>query len=165
MTNSLRHRVTSRRGWSVLLAIAFGLLVVAGVRGAADRSVEERVEDISKRLACPICDGESVFESRNETSAAIRVEIRQQVTAGATDDQVIAYIQERSDDNVTLVPSASGIGAWVWVLPVVVFVGAAAGLGFAFVRWRRYAQPQLDPNDELLVAQAMRADASAIDES
>jgi cytochrome c-type biogenesis protein CcmH len=52
------------------------LLAVGATRDGGPSTPEERVEAISRRLACPICDGESVFESRNNASASIRQEIR-----------------------------------------------------------------------------------------
>ena len=34
------------------------------------------MEEISKQLACPVCNGETVYESRNPSSANIRAEIK-----------------------------------------------------------------------------------------
>ena len=96
----------------------------------APRTPQERVEDISRRLACPICDGESVFESRNADSQAIRIEIARQVDTGTvSDDQIINFIEQRFGSKVLLVPRATGIDALVWALPVAALVCAVVGLG------------------------------------
>jgi cytochrome c-type biogenesis protein CcmH len=147
MTNDRSSGAATRRrlnqsvkrwpGWLALLFVVVALLVVGYVRETGPRSTQERIEDISKRLACPVCDGESVFESSNASSTAIRTEIRRQVTSGtATDDQIIAFIEDRFDGNLLLVPKATGIDALVWALPVAAFVCAVVGLGVAFRRWR-----------------------------
>ena len=79
--------------WVLLVFVVGGLLAVGASRDAGARSPKERVEDISRRLACPICDGESVFESRNADSQAIRIEIARQVDTGTvSDDQIINFI-------------------------------------------------------------------------
>jgi hypothetical protein len=77
---------------------------VGATRDSAPRTPQERVEDISRRLACPICDGESVFESRNADSQAIRIEIARQVDTGTvSDDQIINFIEQRFGSKVLLV--------------------------------------------------------------
>lgn len=144
----LNQAVKRWPGWLALLFVVVALLVVGYVRETGPRSSQERIEDISKRLACPVCDGESVFESSNASSTAIRTEIRRQVTGGtATDDQIIAFIEDRFDGNLLLVPKATGIDALVWALPVAAFVCAAAGLGLAFRRWRLAADTVPDEAD------------------
>ena len=145
-------------GWLVLGAAVIALLAVGATRDHGPRTNEERVESISRRLACPICDGESVFESRNNASAAIRTEIEAQVSAGLrSDDEIISFIDQRYPANVLLVPRASGIDALVWALPVVAFVCAVAGLVVAFRRWKRAADTLPTDEDRQIVDAALRA--------
>ena len=119
-----------------------------GTHRAGARTPQERVEDISRRLACPICDGESVFESRNADSQAIRIEIARQVDTGTvSDDQIINFIEQRFGSKVLLVPRATGIDALVWALPVAALICAVVGLGFAFHRWKTAADTVPDDED------------------
>ena len=142
--------------WVLLVLVVGGLLAVGASRDAGARSPKERVEDISRRLACPICDGESVFESRNADSQAIRIEIARQVDTGTvSDDQIINYIEQRFGSKVLLVPRATGIDALVWALPVAALVCAVVGLGVAFRRWKTEADTIPDDADRRLVASAL----------
>ena len=142
-----------------MVLVVIGLLAVGAARDAAPRSPKERVEDISKRLACPICAGESVFESRNADSEAIRVEIARQVGLGTvSDDQIINFIAQRFGSKVLLVPRATGIDALVWALPAAALVCAVVGLGVAFRRWKSAADTIPDAADRALVADALAAD-------
>lgn len=155
MTRTLK----SWPSWVLLVLVVGGLLAVGAARDAGPRSPKERVEDISRRLACPICDGETVFESRNADSEAIRVEIARQVDSGTvSDDQIINYIAQRFGSKVLLVPRATGIDALVWALPAAALVCALVGLGVAFHRWRSAADTVPDDADRLLVAEALAAD-------
>ncbi len=143
-------------GWLLLLLVVVGLLVVGTTRDSGPRTPQERVEEISKRLACPVCDGESVFESRNNASQGIRTEIAAQVNGGtATDDQIVTFIEQRFGGKVLLVPRATGIDALVWALPAAAFVCAVAGLAVAFRRWKRAADAVPDDADRTLVAAAL----------
>ena len=145
--------------WVLLVLVVGGLLAVGASRDAGTRSPKERVEDISRRLACPICDGESVFESRNADSQAIRIEIARQVDTGTvSDDQIINYIEQRFGSKVLLVPRATGIDALVWALPVAALVCAVVGLGVTFRRWKTEADTIPDDADRRLVAAALASD-------
>ena len=157
----MKRAVKSWPSWVLLVMVVVGLLAVGTARDAAPRSPKERVEDISKRLACPICEGESVFESRNADSEAIRVEIARQVDLGTvSDDQIINFIAQRFGSKVLLVPRATGIDALVWALPAAALVCAVVGLGVAFHRWKSAADTIPDDADRALVAEALAADAS-----
>jgi cytochrome c-type biogenesis protein CcmH len=157
----MKRAVKSWPSWVLLVMVVVGLLAVGAARDAAPRSPKERVEDISKRLACPICEGESVFESRNADSDAIRVEIARQVDLGTvSDDQIINFIAQRFGSKVLLVPRATGIDALVWALPSAALVCAVVGLGVAFHRWKSAADTIPDDADRALVADALAADAS-----
>ncbi len=145
-------------GWAALAVVVVALLAVGMSGGNSPTTPEERVEAISKRIACPVCDGESVFESRNNASESIRTEIRNQVEAGvATDDQIVTSIQDVFGGRVLLVPKTTGIDALAWALPVVVAVCAAAGLVVAFRRWRRAGHAVPTDEDRALVAAARAA--------
>jgi cytochrome c-type biogenesis protein CcmH len=151
-----RWSVKSWPSWVLLVFVVGGLLAVGAARDASPRTPQERVEAISQRLACPICDGESVFESRNADSQAIRIEIARQVDTGTvSDDQIINFIVQRFGSKVLLVPRANGIDALVWALPVAALVCAVAGLGVAFRRWKSAADTIPDDEDRRLVAAAM----------
>jgi len=160
MTRSPKRRtLKSWPSWVLLVLVVGGLLAVGATRDAAPRTPKERVEDISKRLACPICDGESVFESRNADSQAIRIEIARQVDTGTvSDDQIINFIEQRFGSKVLLVPRATGIDALVWALPAAAFVCAVVGLGVAFRRWKAAADTIPDDEDRRLVAAALDED-------
>lgn len=151
-------------GWAVLALVLVALLAFGAGRDGGPQTPEERVEEISKRLACPVCDGESVFESRNNASAAIRDQIRTDVDAGQlSDDDIVASIERVYGARVLLVPKATGIDALVWALPVAALVCAVAGLVVVFRRWRREAAVTATDADRALVEQALAGEAATSD--
>ncbi len=51
---------------------------------------------IAQRIACPECDGESVYESQSPAAANIRVAVLKLVEQGTySDDQIIQFIQKQ----------------------------------------------------------------------
>jgi cytochrome c-type biogenesis protein CcmH len=145
----------------VLLAAAFaGLLAFGTLRESGPLSQQDRIDSISRRLACPTCSGESIYVSRAAAAESIYAEIARQVSDGQrNDDEIIAYIESRFGGQVLLVPRATGIDAVVWALPVAVFVASLAVLGMAFARWRRREQSGPSNADRQLVNDALTNEA------
>ena len=143
------------RRWPLLLAVAAAaaLLGVAAVRDTGPLTQQERIESISRRVACPTCQGESIAASRATAAEAIRAEIARQVATGQrSDDEIIGYLESRFGASVLLLPRSTGLDSLVWILPVAVLVVAAAALAAALARWRRAAvsaddgAPEVEPS-------------------
>ena len=129
--------MSRRLSWLLVLFVGVGALAVGATRDRGPLDPGDRIDAISRRIACPVCDGESVYEARNPASEAIRSAIREGVRAGALDDDaVIAGVAEAYGVQVLLVPRATGLDALAWALPVTAAVVAIAALGAAFRRWR-----------------------------
>lgn len=135
-------------GWVLLVLVVVGFLAVGATGDDGPSTPAERADAIAQRIACPTCDGESVFESRNTGSVNIRTAIRQLVDEGAlTDDEIIGRIESSFSGRILLVPRASGLDALVWALPVAALVCALAGLAVTFRRWRQEAAATAGPTD------------------
>jgi cytochrome c-type biogenesis protein CcmH len=163
---SLNRRAKRWPGWVVLLIAVVALLAVGATRDTGPRTPDERVEAISKRLACPVCQGESVYESRNPASVQIREAVKQGVADGVkSDEQIIQDIVVAYDGEELLVPTASGIEALAWALPAAALVIGVTGLTLAFRRWQASARSLGDATDDdyALVAEAL-ADFDAADD-
>ena len=124
--------------WAAAAVIAVAFLVVGSTRTAEPRTQQDRIDAISKRLACPTCQGESIYVSRAPAAESVRAEIARQVaSAQRTDDEIIAYIEDRFGSSVLLVPRSDGLDALIWVLPVTIGILGIGGLWLLFVRWKR----------------------------
>jgi cytochrome c-type biogenesis protein CcmH len=147
--------------WVLLLFVVVGFLAVGASRDRGPSTPAERADAIARRVACPVCDGESVYESRNTASVNLRTAITEMVNEGrASDDEIVAVIERSYGGQVLLVPRASGFDALVWALPVAALVCAVAGLVVTFRRWRREDADARDPTDDerRLVAAALAED-------
>ena len=124
-------------GWVVLAFVVVGLVAVGATRDGGPQTQQERITALEKRLACPVCQGESVFVSRNSASEQIRESIRQGVEGESlSDEQIIDRIVSAYNGEELLVPTGSGIEALAWALPATAFVFGVAGLAIAFRRWQ-----------------------------
>lgn len=149
--------------WLVLLFAAVAVLAIGASRDRGVSSPEERAAAIERQLACPECDGESVYESQAPAAVNIRTQIRNRVDDGTmSDDEIIAEVVTAHGEEVLLVPKSGGINTLVWALPVAAAVAGLAGLVLVFRKWRRESVTT-DPSDDdrLLVAAALADDADA----
>ena len=144
--------------WVLLVFVVVAFLAVGATRDDGPSTPQERSDAIAQRVACPVCDGESVFESRNTASVNIRNRITELVNGGqASDDEIIADIEASFGGRILLVPKATGFDALVWALPVAALICAVAALAVTFRRWRRDAAAASDPTveDRAMVAAAL----------
>jgi cytochrome c-type biogenesis protein CcmH len=154
----LNRTVKSWPGWLLMLLVAIVFLAVGATRSSGPQTQSDRVDDLTRRIACPVCDGESVFESQNSSSRSIRTEVDALVRENElSDDDILERINRNFEGELLLVPRSTGLDALVWILPVVGFVAGLAGLTVAFRRWKLDAAEVGDPtgDDRALVAAAL----------
>jgi len=134
-SGALRRKLLNRSAWVVVIVATVALLVFGAGRDTGPLTQQDRINAITKRIACPTCDGESVYVSRAAAAQALRAEIARQVGDGLkTDDEIVAYVADRFGGQVLLVPSGSGLEALVWVLPIALAVVLVALLLASFNR-------------------------------
>lgn len=135
-TGSDRHFSAHWLPWALLFGVlAVALVVGSGASGA--KSLTEQTRDVAATVRCPECTDKSMAASDAPTSIAGRTEIRRQLVAGKSPDEIRAWFADRYGDDILLTPARRGIEGLIWAVPVVAFVIAAAVLAAAFVRWSR----------------------------
>lgn len=159
MSSPVNKRLKRWPGWLALAIVVVIALAIGTSRSSGPMTDSDRIDSISQRLACPTCDGESVYESQASAARGIKQQIKRFVEEGtSTDDQIIEYIQTQFGTKTLLVPNASGFDALVWALPAFALVIAIAGLTVAFRRWKMAGDTVPTDADFALVSAAMRDD-------
>ena len=124
----------------VLIAIAL-LALAAAIAFAArphETTADERIDQITTELRCPVCQGLSVKDSTSETARQMRDLVAQRVREGKTDAEIEAEFRAAYGDWIFLSPPVSSWSGIVWLVPVVVL---AAGLVLVTGRLRRPDTP------------------------
>ena len=123
---------------------------------AEDEVVERRLNAIAEELRCLVCQNESLAGSRADLALDLRRQIREQIKAGRSDDEILAYMTDRYGDFIRYRPPLKGTTLALWVGPFVLLAAAAGGLAW-YVRRRRtrVATPGLSPEEEARVARLL----------
>lgn len=132
-----RRRALLSVAASALLALTALTVVLVWGRSAAGASLNGKVRSVAMGLRCPVCQGESVYDSPASLAGAMREVIRRRLEAGETPSQVTSYFVSRYGQWILLAPPPDGIGALVWYGPAGVSILGFFGLVSVVLLWRR----------------------------
>lgn len=107
----------------------------------ADPALEARAREIGRHLRCLVCQNQSIDDSDAGLARDLRLLVRERLTAGASDAEVIDHIVARYGDYVLLRPPVKPATYLLWAAPVLILAGGTGGLVVAWRRRRRAAEP------------------------
>ena len=133
---------------AVLSAVALGpALAVQPDEVLADPVLEGRARALSAELRCMVCQNQSIDDSEADLAKDLRVLVRERLTAGDTDEQVLDFIVSRYGEFVLLKPRFSARNALLWGAPVLLLLGGAL-LAVFTVRARRRGAEALSQEEQ-----------------
>src|SRR5262249_8856001 len=121
------------------LLLAFSALGREAAPLAEDPKVEERLTAIAEELRCLGCQNESLIASRADLAMDLKRQVREQIKAGKSDDQIRDYMVQRYGDFVLYRPPVKSTTLLLWAGPFAL-MGAGLCAVLIFVRRRRTAQ-------------------------
>ena len=135
----------------LVLIIFFFLSCLAIAKEATplsnDPELEKRVMALSEQLRCLVCQNESLAGSQADLAKDLRDLIREQMKAGKSDKEVIAFLTERYGKFILYNPPVDPTTYLLWFGPFV-FLLAGLALLYRYVKRRR----------ELITEQPLSAD-------
>lgn len=105
---------------------------------AEDPALEERLLNLSKELRCLVCQNETLAESRADLAVDLRREIREQMKAGKSDKEIVAFLTDRYGQFILYRPRVTPITYLLWFGPFVLLLAGLAVL-FRYIKQRRDA--------------------------
>lgn len=138
---------------SLLLALSLGAHAGEARPNAEDPVIEQRLVKLAEDLRCLVCQNESLASSNAELAQDLRREVRAQMKAGKSDEEVIAYLTERYGDFVLYRPPFKPVTYLLWLGPLL-FLGIGAGIWYLTLKKRRAVKAL--PVDEKQLAAAAR---------
>jgi cytochrome c-type biogenesis protein CcmH len=145
------------------LAVALAMLLgtfSALAREAApladDPRVEARLVVIAEELRCLVCQNESLIASRAGLAMDLKHEVREQIKAGKSDQEIRDFMVQRYGDFVLYRPPLKSSTVLLWIGPFVLLVAGFAVV-WIFVRRRRAMQSAVLSAEEEARADALLA--------
>lgn len=141
------------RSLTLVFAMVVGVVVFPSALLAAEKTAviqvetahEKLVRRVASKLRCPVCQGESVYDSHAEVAVEMKNLISDKLAAGASEADVLTYFQERYGNYILMAPPTSGVHWVIWVFPI--FMGLM-GVVFLYQHIKsssRETKRQIDP--------------------
>jgi len=154
----------ARRGlFPLLLLIFISLLTPLPVFAVNPDEVlsnpvlEQRARNLSMQLRCMVCQNQSIDDSNAELARDLRVLVRERLTDGDTDEQVIDYVVSRYGEFVLLKPRVSAKTIILWATPVILLlIGAGAILVFIRTRPSQRAVAALTQDEQARIDELLK---------
>lgn len=108
--------------WAVMavLASVVAVGVVLGGEGG-DPAIA-----VAERLACPVCDGESVAASQTEVARSMLTRIRTLEAEGLSESEILDWFEARYGPEIILDPPLDLGGILLWAIPALAAAGGIA---------------------------------------
>jgi cytochrome c-type biogenesis protein CcmH len=116
-------------------ALLAGTVLAAMLVGAALAATgdEERYRALIAELRCLVCQNQSIAESNAPLAEDLRTQVRNQIAAGRSDDEIIEFLTARYGDFVRYRPAFKGRTLLLWLGPFAVLV-LGIGVVLLFIR-------------------------------
>ena len=103
----------------ILILLVFSHSIFAGTAAplAEDPALEARLKTMSQELRCLVCQNSTLADSDAPLAEDLRKEIRGQMRAGKSDEQIVDYLVTRYGDFVRYRPPVNSNTALLWFGP------------------------------------------------
>jgi cytochrome c-type biogenesis protein CcmH len=136
--------------------LLFAFLVSIAFSTNAVENSETRIRELEEKLRCLVCQNQTLADSGAELAGDLRRQVREQVAAGRSDEEIVKFLVQRYGDFVLYDPPFKATTALLWIGPFVLLLGAAVVL-IVTLRRRRNAPEELalGPEDRRVVERVL----------
>ena len=135
---------------AALLVVMFGLsgtgVAVEPDEILSDPALEARARSLSTELRCMVCQNQSIDDSDAPLARDLRILLRERLSAGESDADVIDFLVDRYGEFILLKPRFGMNTALLWLVPPTVLV--IGGLVAILLFRRRRPLGEARPLDE-----------------
>ena len=93
-----------------------------------DPAQEARARNLSRELRCMVCQNQSIDDSEAPLARDLRLLVRERLTNGDSDQQVLDFLVARYGEFVLLKPRLEWHTLFLWGLPPAVLIAGIIGL-------------------------------------
>ena len=123
-----------------------------------DPKLEAHARAISAGLRCPVCQNQSIDDSKAEIARDLRLLVRERLKLGETDEQVRAFLVNRYGNFILLKPLLDWETAFLWGMPALVLAAGGITLLFGLRRLQSASAAPLSQAERDRLAALLDAD-------
>jgi cytochrome c-type biogenesis protein CcmH len=129
---------------NIIFGLALLTLLLSGLPVTAQYHNEEALQKTAREIygliMCPLCAGQTIAQSNNETSSQMRDLVLKKLRQGESKEEILQYFESRYGERIMAKPNKEGFNLILWVLPFVLVAFAAISIYFLIRRWSSRVQ-------------------------
>ncbi len=141
---------------ALLLALTAPTLAVQPDEVLRDPRLEARARALSQHLRCMVCQNQSIDDSDAPLARDLRLLVRERLSAGASDGQVIDFLVSRYGEFVLLKPRFEWHTAALWLLPPIILLTGAIAVFLSTRRRPSASDPALTEAERVKLSEILR---------
>ena len=118
--------------------------------------LERRYHALSQELRCPKCQNQNIADSNAPIARDLRVVLYEQLEAGATDDEILAFMVARYGEFVRYRPGMDRNTVLLWTAPGLLLGVGALGLLIHLRRRTSELRARLTDNEKAEIARLLK---------
>jgi cytochrome c-type biogenesis protein CcmH len=122
-----------------LLTLLFPDLSVAA-QYHNEEALQKKASEINDLIMCPLCAGQTIAQSSNETSRQMRDLVLKKLRQGETKEEILQYFESRYGERIMAKPNKKGFNLILWFFPFAFVALAAIVISFLIRRWTSRVQ-------------------------
>lgn len=142
-------------------ALAAILATVVAAPALAQSPARQQASDLSRELMSPFCPGKLLADCTSSYAGELREAIAKRLEAGEPLEAIKADLVRQYGTEILGAPPAEGVGLLAWVLPALLGLATAVGVGVKVARAAR--ETRLAGQAVPVPAAAGGADAAALE--
>jgi cytochrome c-type biogenesis protein CcmH len=149
--------------WLLVIILLIPSLVAAEeARPLADNpQVEARLKTLAVELRCLVCQNQTLADSNAPLAEDLRREVREMITKGMSDREIIDFLVQRYGDFVLYRPPWKATTTLLWLGPFLLLIAGATALVLALRRrQKKLANVTLSEAEHNRVAQLLSEGAN-----
>ncbi|MGF1650342.1 MAG: cytochrome c-type biogenesis protein [Hyphomicrobiaceae bacterium] len=113
-----------------LASLASGALAIDPSERLDDPVLEARARALSAELRCLVCQNQSIDDSDALLARDLRTLVRERLSAGESDAEIIDFVVARYGEFVLLRPPFNARTLLLWLAPLLILLGVSGYIGY-----------------------------------
>ena len=130
------------------------LLLVTSICFSREQDLDKRVNALAAELRCLVCQNQTLADSNAPLAVDLRNQVREQLKAGKSEQDVIDFMVARYGDFVLYRPPLKASTLALWAGPFLILLGGVWLLARR-IRGRRIEEPQLSQEQRARAAKLL----------
>lgn len=110
-----------------------------------EEAVQRSASELYNGIMCPLCAGQTIGQSSNETSRQMRELVLKMLRQGETKEEILEYFASRYGERILAKPSKKGFNLILWVFPFVLVIFVGIGIYLMLRRWSEETPAEKTP--------------------